>query len=60
MAKWLLHVLSKYIYDLFNVFRRKWLILVYTDFKKSITRRVLDMHSPVGQKQLKMNDNVVL
>ena len=34
-SKWLngfLHVLRKYIYDLFNVFRRKWLNLLYTDF----------------------------
>ena len=32
-SKWLnglLHVLRKYIYDLFNVFRRKWLNLLYT------------------------------
>ena len=35
-SKWLkgfLHVLKKYIYDLFHVFRRKWLNLLYTDFK---------------------------
>ena len=29
-----LRVLRKYIYDLFNVFRRKWLNLLYPDFKK--------------------------
>ena len=27
-----LHILMKYIYDLLNVFRRKWLNLPYTDF----------------------------
>ena len=35
-SKWLngfLHVLRKYIHDLFNVFRRKWLNLLHTDFK---------------------------
>ena len=36
MVEWLLHVLSKHIYDLFNVFRRKWLILLYTDFKDAV------------------------
>ena len=37
-SKWLngfLHVLRKYIYDLFNVFKRKCLNLLYTDFKLS-------------------------
>ena len=33
MAEGFLHVLKKYIYDLFNVFRRKWLNLLYMDFK---------------------------
>ena len=33
MVEWFLHILRKYIYDLFNVFRRKWLNLLYTDFK---------------------------
>ena len=33
MVECFLHVLKKYIYDLFNVFRRKWLNLLYTDFK---------------------------
>ena len=44
MAEWLLHVLSKHIYDLFNVFRRKWLILLYTDFNitASQVRRELE------------------
>ena len=28
-----LHVLRKYIYDLLNVFRGKWLNLLYMDFK---------------------------
>ena len=35
-SKWLngfLHVLRKYIFDLFNVFRRKWLNLLYADFE---------------------------
>ena len=34
-SKWLkgfLHVLKKYIHDIFHVFRRKWLNLLYTDF----------------------------
>ena len=38
--KWLngfLHVLRKYIYDLFNVFGRKRLNLLYTDFKNFVS-----------------------
>ena len=39
--KWLngfLHVLRKYIYDLFNVCRRKWLNLLYMDSNISVVK----------------------
>ena len=33
MVEWFFTCLRKYIYDLFNLFRGKWLNLLYTDFK---------------------------
>ena len=38
MVEWLINVLRKYIYDLFNVCRRKWLNLLYMDSNISVVK----------------------